>query len=238
MEVRDDAYWARFFGVRAEQWQGAGTLFRPHVGLRGYCGVWCFRRRDRMVVSAPQAWLPRLQALWGTWEASRLLDPKAVRASLADACDRCIGPAFHGSLDAQRLRAVRDPQTRPLGPSDSPRLQRFRHRCGAQAWSVSGLPDTPGGSHAHVHAAEITAMAAVRPKGERVGDICVLTDPSQRRRGLGAAVVSAAAEHALSSGTVVLYQTLQSNRAAVNLALAVGFRRYAEHLAIRLVRDA
>jgi hypothetical protein len=46
------------------------------------------------------------------------------------------------------------------------------------------------------------------------------------------------AEQALSTGQLVLYQTLLSNRPAVSLALRLGFEQYATLLAVRLVPEA
>lgn len=43
---------------------------------------------------------------------------------------------------------------------------------------------------------------------------------------------------ALANGELLPYQTLESNRAAVGLALSLGYERYANHLAVRLKRDA
>jgi hypothetical protein len=40
-----------------------GVSYRAHVGLSGYQGFWCFRRNDRVVVSAPSRWLDRLEVL-------------------------------------------------------------------------------------------------------------------------------------------------------------------------------
>ena len=67
MGDRDDAYWARFLGIEPLDWGDPGVSFRAHVGLSGYQGVWCFRHNDRVVVSAPPAWLPHLQDLWVGW---------------------------------------------------------------------------------------------------------------------------------------------------------------------------
>lgn len=43
---------------------------------------------------------------------------------------------------------------------------------------------------------------------------------------------------ALANGKLLLYQTLESNHLAVRIALSLGFDRYANHLAVRLNREA
>ena len=50
----------------------------------------------------------------------------------------------------------------------------------------------------------------------------------------GKAVVSASVQYALDRGRLILYQTLVANTPAVGIALALGMREYARHLAVRL----
>lgn len=232
-----DRYWAEFFGVSPKDWAIPGTFFRPHVGLLGYRGLWCFRRKDRVVVSAPPAWVPRLERSWAGWDAERLVDRDRVAASLGSHCERCIGPAFQGWLDPSSFQALACSEVRPLRSSDRASLERFKEECGEDDWEASGLAHV--GSPAYVHDAndELTAMAGLRQKSSGVGDLCVLAHPRHRGSGRGGAVVSAVARDAAERGTLVLYQTLESNEAAVRLALSLGFGRYATHLAARLNSD-
>jgi len=62
----------------------------------------------------------------------------------------------------------------------------------------------------------------------------VLTHPAHRGSGLGRNVVSEVVRRALAQHQLLLYQTLESNVAAVRLALGLGYTRYARHLAVRL----
>src|SRR5262245_63994376 len=57
--IRDDKFWADFLGVDPTDWSTIGVSVQPHVGLRGYRGLWCFRRNRRIVVSAPAQWVDR-----------------------------------------------------------------------------------------------------------------------------------------------------------------------------------
>jgi GNAT superfamily N-acetyltransferase len=205
------------------------------VGLRGYRGLWCFRRGGRVVVSAPPAWVGRLEELWAGWDRERLLDPAAVAASLGEDCDRCIGPAFQGSIDPAGFRERTSPEVRAVLASDRPGIERLRDRCGDEAWG--GLNDVGTLAYVHPHGTEIAAMAGLRERSDGVGDPCVVTDPRFRGEGRGRAVVSAVTRDALASGYLVLYQTLESNRAAVRLAMSLGFARYGNHLAVRLNHD-
>jgi predicted GNAT family acetyltransferase len=84
----------------------------------------------------------------------------------------------------------------------------------------------------------IVAMAGYRPWNEFAGDPCVLTHPEFRGRGYGTAVVSAVAAAALAKGKLLLYQTLEANRGAVQIALKLGYEQYARHVAVRLKRES
>ena len=235
---RIDAYWAAFLGIDVEEWKSPGVSFRSHVRLQGYRGLWCLRRAERVVVSAPWAWVARLEQLWAGWARGRFLDPATVAASLCDNCERCIGPVFQGNLDPERFQDVASPSVRPVLTSDRAGIDRFRERCGEEGWSVSGLKDVGKLAYVYADGAEITAMAGLREKSDEVGDLCVLTEARFRGEGRGAAVVSAVSRDALARGYLLLYQTLEQNRAAVRLAMSLGFERYATNLAVRLKHDA
>jgi RimJ/RimL family protein N-acetyltransferase len=63
------------------------------------------------------------------------------------------------------------------------------------------------------------------------------THPDFRGQGHGTAVVAAVMAEALANQELLLYQTLESNQAAIGLALALGYERYGNHVAVRLKRD-
>src|SRR5688572_25990432 len=100
MGIRDDEFWADFLGVDPSEWGTLGVSVESHVVLRDFRGLWCFRRNQRTVVSAPAAWVPRLMEL----VAGRTHDDELMQASfwtgaLAHDFERSIGPAFQGCLD-------------------------------------------------------------------------------------------------------------------------------------------
>jgi predicted GNAT family acetyltransferase len=91
---------------------------------------------------------------------------------------------------------------------------------------------------AYLDGERVTAMAGYRPWSDRAGDPCVLTHPKFRGRGCGTAVVSAVVAAALEEGKLLLYQTLEANRGAVKIAVRLGYRQYARHVAVRLKRES
>ena len=237
MGSRDDSFWARFLGVEATDWDEPGVSCRPHVGLRGYRGFWCFRRKDRVVVSAPQGWVERLQLILSGWDQERLMDPASLAEALGTDFDRAIGPVFQGCLETAGFASRAAPQVRALVPADIDAIETFRMECGPPEWGSSGLDEAGSWRYAYLDHEKITAMAGYRSRNEEVGDPCILTHPRFRGCGRGAAVARAVVADAVSSGKLLLYQTLESNEASVRIAFSLGYQRYANHIAVRLKRD-
>lgn len=235
MTIRDDSFWATFLGVEPRDWAKEGVSVEPHAGLLGYCGFWCFRRKLRTVVSAPEAWVPHLAGIIGRNHGVDFLDPALWEQALPRDFDRAIGPAFQGSLEPSRFNPILNSFVRPVRDLDSAAAAKFRTACGAE-WN---LPDeATQWPHAYFDEGSISAWAAYRDWSAEAGDPCVITRPDARSRGRGAAVTSAVVAAALASGKLLLYQTLESNEPSVRIALALGYERYANHLAVRLKNDS
>lgn len=233
-----DRFWAEFLGVDSEAWTTPGVSYRPHVGLLGFRGLWCFRRNDHVVVSAPMSWIPRLQELLSAWEPDRFMDQASLAHALGANFERSIGPAFQGHLPLERLKsAPAVPGIRKLQLKDERAVNLLRAAC-APDWEISGLDAAGSWRHAYFERGTITAMAGYRARSDQAGDPCILTHPDFRGQQRGTAVTRAVVREALAHGKVLLYQTLESNSAAVRIALALGYERYATHIAVRLKNDS
>jgi len=235
MGVRDDQFWAGFLGVDPADWASPGVSLRPHVGLRGYRGFWCFRRNRRTVVSAPASWVARLGDIVAGRGGDELMLPSFWERALPGDFERAIGPAFQGCLQPARFAHEANPAVRAVGDADGPALEEFRAACGPD-WN---MPDeATHWRHAWFEGGAVTALAGYRAWSENTGDPCVITRPDARSGGRGAAVVSAVVAEALADGKLLLYQTLEANEPAVRIAVSLGYERYANHLAVRLSRDS
>lgn len=235
MATRDDRFWGEFLGVAPTEWSQVGVSIQPHAGLQGYRGLWCFRRRQRTVVSAPARWVTQLSELTQGRTGDELMQMDFWQRALSGAFERAIGPAFQGCLDPAKFVHPPNACVRSIDADDDGAVERFRIACGDE-WN---MPDgATSFRHAYFEAGVITALAGYRAWSEEAGDPCVLTRPDARSSGRGAAVTSAVVAEALANGKLLLYQTLESNEPAVRLALSLGYERYANHLAIRLSRDA
>src|SRR5688572_6395143 len=105
MSRSHDLFWANYFGLDVSDWGIDGTSVVPHVGLAGYQGVWFFRRGGQTVVSAPEAWVPRIRSdLERRGELQGLPSEAFLRELFGEQMERCVGPAFHGWVDASTFR--------------------------------------------------------------------------------------------------------------------------------------
>lgn len=228
-----DVFWAGFFGIRANDFGRVGVSVVPHVGLVGYEGIWFFLREARLVISAPESWVPRLQAEFADAPPELPSRDRLARV-LGASLGRCIGPAFQGAAEGSTFREARATNTRPLLDSDAAAITAFSEACGSDDWDDSGLDEAALYRCAHFESGRILAMAGFRRWSSSAGDPCVITHPNHRGAGLAAGVVSAVLASALAQGHLLLYQTLEANVAAVRLAFSLGYARYANHLAVRL----
>jgi len=236
MGIRDDKFWADFLGVDPD-WGTTSVSVQAHVGLRGYRGLWCFRRNQRTVVSAPAPWVPRItEVVVGRAHDDDLVLPTFWARALPHDFERGIGPVFQGCLDPARFKHKPDSSVRPVDDSDCIAVERFRIACDPD-WNDGGLDRAGLWKHAYFEDGLITAMGGYRGWSDDAGDPCVLTRSDARGRGRGAAVTAAVVAEALANGKLLLYQTLESNHPAVRIARSLGYDRYANHLAVRLSRE-
>jgi hypothetical protein len=237
LTVRDDRFWAAFLGIEPADWGAPGVSYRVHVGLRDYRGLWCFRRNDRIVVSAPRGWIAALEERFAGCDPDDLMRTAFLTKALADDCEQAIGPAFQGCLDPERFTRRAAPRVRKLVAADAGALDALRAACGPD-WDAGGFDKTDAWRYGYFDDEGITAVAGYRTWTGDAGDPCILTHPRFRGAGRSAAVTGAVVSDALANGKLLLYQTLESNEAAVRVAFALGFERYANHVAVRLRSDA
>lgn len=235
MGFQDDKFWADYLGTDPADWDTIGVSVLPHVGLRGYSGLWCFRRNRRAVVSAPAAWVPRLTEMIveRTHDDDLMQDTFWARVLQHD-FERAIGPAFQGCLDPAKFKHKPNNLVRPVDDADGLAVEEFRTACGPE-WNMPDNADL--WRYAFFEEGVITAMAGYRSWSDIAGDPCVITRPDARSGGRGAGVTAAVVAEALRNGKLLLYQTLESNQPAIRIALSLGYDQYASHLAVRLRRQ-
>ena len=238
MSEHHDLFWASFFGLKPFKLKIAGVSIVAHAKLAGYCGVWFFKHANRLIVSAPEGWLAHLnEKLEDVPEHQLFLDESFLKKLFGQHFERCIGPAYHGSLESVDFRPVTSGNVRALVAGDSAARAAFQKECGPETWDDSGLDAATQFLVAYFENEHIMAVAGFRAWNDFAGDPCVLVHPNFRARGLGTLVVSEVIRLALLENNLLLYQTLESNSGAVSLAQKVGYQRYASHMAVRLTSE-
>jgi len=233
MGERDDRFWAEFLGIDPSLWHSPGVSIQSHVGLKGYRGFWCFRHKERTVVSAPEGWVTLLESIFGG-TTNDLLDAAFIRNALGSNVEATIGPAFQGTLNLDKFRTAASGAVQTLTQVDDATVHQLRLRCTPEDWQTSGIEKAPSFRTAAIVGDSIAALAGYRAWTRDAGDPCVVTSAEHRGRGYGTAAVHGVVAQALKDDKLPLYQTLESNTGAVRIATKLGYEQYAKHLAVRL----
>lgn len=232
--ARIDRYWAAFFGLDAREFLKPGARVVPHAGLGDYHGAWIFQRGPTVLISVPPALVATTERRAATLQIEAAPSEDAARALFGEAVERVIGPAFQGTLSPEAFRPSPSPHVRRLTPEDRPAIEQFHAACDPVEWDHSNLtPDRPE-AFGYFEGALLVAASHNVLRAPDATDHGVLTHPAFRGRGCGKAVVSASIQYALEQNRLILYQTLIANAPAVGIALALGLREYARHVAVRL----
>jgi GNAT superfamily N-acetyltransferase len=188
--------------------------------------VYVFATATSVVVAAPESLYPSLRAVS---DPRALIAPETLRALLpADAT--LVGPARIAYLH----RAVAAPAgvVTLASPAD-PRLASLRGAVTPENWRHANLEAAEPPLFGREVDGQVASAAGFERLLDRVAHIGVVTVPNQRGRGLGRAVVQAAAARALELGLLPQYQTLASNAPALRIAESLGFEPFAVTLAAR-----
>lgn len=121
-------------------------------------------------------------------------------------------------------------QIRPAQLADVPELAQLEPRCFSDPWSAAGFREMLGAPYivgliAEGKARKIAGYLVARVI-EAEGEILNLAvEPEKRRQGIGALLLEAALDRLKRQGVEAVFLEVRvSNRAAINLYLAKGFR--------------
>ena len=235
-----DAFWAAELGCARADLHRPGTVVVARDGRsgQGYDGLRLFRRGQTCLVSAPPELATQTGEAFGGHPPADVFDPAALRAALGSRRRGGRRPGDDQRLRRERLPPRRNRRRAPPRPAPG---GTGRRRPGAPA---RGLPGgavdgqrpgrrrRTGGRLRPLAAGALTGAGKLQPVGETLYHVEILTDPAQRGRGVGRAVVSAMTAHGLRAGRALLYQTLLANAPAVAVARGLGYRPYARTLAV------
>ena len=229
------AFWAAHLGCSEVQLaQPHTSVVRAGPELASYRGATVVFRPPACVLAVPADWYAPVIRRIGRRPPAAVFDATLLRQVFGAAVDQVIGPAWLGYADTSDFRPAPTLGTRLLTDQDLPELQRLAAACGPTAWEHSGID--PGRPPVFgCFADEVLAAAGMLEWwGDRLLQVGIVTHPGYRGRGYGKAVVSAMSTYGLATGGVMQYRTLHANLPSVGIARALGFRRFALTLAVRL----
>lgn len=183
-----------------------------------------------VVIEDPRDFAAERRATIRTARGTLLLAaPAEKRFAVAD-------PAAYSSDVAERARATgllhylpgppaggRDPRVRVLEAGDRPLLDVLQTAAGADATKEAEVDVEDPLAVGIVEGGRLLAIASLLEESGGAVDVGVLVDPTERRRGLGAAVVRDISGRVASSGRLIQYRCNLENEASARLARACGF---------------
>jgi GNAT superfamily N-acetyltransferase len=225
-----EAFWARRLGCSAADLHHRGVV----VVARPEPVAFACLRSGALIVAAPAGWATAVAATLHGLTPDEAFAPERLGAAFGARAGEVIGPAYQGFADSGDVLPVPTEGVRRLGAGDRAALEALRLAAGETAWEHSAIdPDRPP-VFGRFAAGVLVAAATLDGTGGPVASVGVLTHPGHRGRGHGRAVAGAATRAALDDGSVAHYQTLDANTPSVAIARALGFRRDATTLAVRL----
>jgi GNAT superfamily N-acetyltransferase len=226
------SYWASHLGCSSETLFAQPLRIVTHgVDLADYDGIFALFRGEAAMVSFPPDRGESLRHLL----PAQPFTPDRFAGAFRGANFSVIGPAYIGYAEV-----VRSPSylVRSLAERDAPAAGALRAACTEIEWEHGGSPGSGRSASGIFAGSDLVALAGYEVWGGTIAHISVVTHPAFRGRGFGRSAVAHVAHVALAAGLVPQYRTLQSNRASIRIAEALGFFHYATSVAVRLNRTA
>ena len=221
---RIDYYWADSFGLTIQEFVEEGVRVVRERDRRPQPCVRVFADARRCIISTYAELEDELRHRAGALTPTDCLSDATIAELFSGLCDAPPRPGFQSFLDGDGLRPFRLPGVRCLGGTDRNALTRFVSECPPQDVSYSSLSCLRQYVYGYVEEDCVLAAAFFTLWTPYAVSIGLLTHPEHRRRGLGKAVASAAAEAALHCGFLVLWPASVDNTASVATAKSLGFR--------------
>jgi GNAT superfamily N-acetyltransferase len=233
-----DSWWARDFACSPGALRPRHTHVQQHAGqLLGNPGIWMLVAGASPLVSLPPELMPELADLARAWTTADVADPSSLVWPISDRCrrqvERVVGPAFIGYWTLDVLGSESESVARQVASPEA--ILRLQAACDPLEWRHGGGDATSAVHFGIVEpSGELSALAGYQVWNESIAHLHVVTHPRHRGRGLGRAVVAAAAEHAFDAGLLPQYRTLRENAPSMAIARQLGFLDYGSSVYIGL----
>jgi GNAT superfamily N-acetyltransferase len=221
-------FWSEFFGCdETLLWSRPCHVVQHSESLASYSGILGIFCGSAGTVSFPKDCGDELRRL--------LPESDLSAARFADAYESAglavVGPAYLGY--ARQVPAVLH-VARVLTSDDRDSIADLQANCTATEWEHGGSEIGVTPMFGAFVGDELVAVAGYETWGGALAHISVVVGPAHRSKGYGRSVVSTCAAAALDAGLLAQYRTLRSNEASMRVADALGFKPFADTVAVRI----
>ncbi len=226
------AWWADLFGVPVTDVFRASTV-TAHARLGDYPGWFGAWRHGARHLSHPSGTAEAAIAI----AAEIPLQGLGVRESWNDVVPSpwvLVGPSVHHYADhSTLLRAHTDGLEIRRDAATDGELRRLRESVSRRDWEEAGFDDEDLVTFFVQKSGIVVAAANLTHWCDGYTDVGVLVRPDHRGRGLGVAVASAAADHAVRTEGIARWRARGTNLASLATARRLGFVSWCDQLAVR-----
>lgn len=227
-----DAAWETRLGVEASVLRRGGV--QVVVAGLGANDAMSFLLDETCLVVVPADQVESARMVLDGLDARAAFTPDALKKLLGPDA-QVDGPSWHTYVDARSFRGTPYPSAQPVEGDDTS-LLAFLNGINLADRAESGFA---GADHETTRFwilredDRVVAAGNMTDWRGRPADVGVLTEPSQRGRGLACRLVGAMVADALPAVGLVRYRALASNVASLAVAKRLGFERYGQNFRAR-----
>lgn len=229
-----ERFWIDELGCHPEDLASAKVTVVAHGTLAGYAGIYFFRHREALIISAPENLVAGLRGSLGAFSPDELFARSTIAQILGPSAQKVIGPAWIGGILPGDFAPPRGGEVRELRAADASAASALFAACTNEEVEHSSLEIGKGVLTGAFAGGALAALAGYERLFGCLAHIGVLSHPAHRGKGMAAAAIGLATELALKEELGIQYQTLLSNDASVRAAQRLGYREFARTIAVRL----
>ncbi|HEY7543768.1 MAG TPA: GNAT family N-acetyltransferase [Blastocatellia bacterium] len=228
---RVERFWAAELSCLIDELASDQTRIVQRAGDESFVSL--FRRKGALHILCSPSLYKSVKGAVEVADRVSLFDASFLEQLFRHRIKEIVGPAWIGYSDSVQVQSKAELEVRLLKSSDHASLDRFARELTERDWEHSGLRHSQSIACCY-EGSDIIAAAGYDVWGSSIAHIGVVTHPSHRGKGIGKAVASRIAEHAIAHDLVAQYRTLQWNRPSRAIAASLGFEEYARMIYVRM----
>ncbi len=234
---RVDNYWSNFFGFERDELRGTGIIVVPHNYLEVYNGAWIFKRKNQLILSVPQGIVNQIKDKVKKikLESNNVFSESNLEYLFEKNIEKIIGPTYQGYYDDPDAELQISKEVDKINFEKHYKLIESLSKSGdEEGWANSGINKRNDGLFGYFYENKIESIACYNIIRGDVGFVGVYTNPNFRGMGFSYEVLKKAVRELSTKDKLIRYQTLISNKPSIRIANKIGFKEYANNMAIRL----